>query len=351
MLSARKGAASPVDEQTRRLGNAQVSPNTRGGHTLRALRVILLWGVTITAAACASGRIASLPQGVTIVPGDYVITQESPLARHQARSRIAGAAIFLLKPSGDIALIVEWPAIAGPRGIQADKLGNLVFADAFAPAIRKITPRGTIETIYEGSPLMQPKDVAVDLDGSYVVADFDTFKDGARTAIFRVTQDGKVSVIYSGNPLVAPHGIAVDADGAYVIADHRCCIYRLARGGKLTLVARGGPLVSPQDIKVDRDGNYIATDIGNVIDGATGLVDRQASRHPAKLLRVTRDGRVSVIAEVPGARFRAVNLDARGDYVVVDMNNAIYRYSRDGRRSIVYQGAPLFQPAGVVVAP
>jgi sugar lactone lactonase YvrE len=318
---------------------------------LRSLRSILLSGFTITAAACASGRIASLPQGVVLAPGDYVITQESPLARHQARSWTAGAAIFLLKPSGDIRLIAEVPAIAGPRGIQADKLGNLVFADAFAPAIRRITPRGTIETVYEGSPLMQPKDVAVDLDGSYVVADFDTFKDGARTVIFRVTQDGKVSVVYSCNPLVAPHGIAVDADGNYVIADHHCCIYRLTRAGELTLVARGGPLVGPQDIKVDRDGSYIATDIGVVIDRATGLADRQASRHPAKLLRVMRDGQVSVIDSVPGARFRAVTFDAMGDYVIIDMNNAIYRYSRDGRRSVVYQGAPLFQPAGVVVVP
>ena len=68
-------------------------------------------------------------------------------------------------------------------------------------------------------------------------------------------------------------------------------------------------------------------------------------------VRVTPGGQVSVIAAVPGARFRAVTFDAKGDYVVVDMNNAIYRYSGDGRRSVVHQGAPLFQPAGIVVAP
>jgi hypothetical protein len=45
---------------------------------------------------------------------------------------------------------------------------------------------------------------------------------------------------------------------------------------------------------------------------------------------------VSVIDAVPGARFRAVTLDARGDYVA---------------RTVVYEGAPLAQPAGVVVAP
>jgi hypothetical protein len=129
------------------------------------LRTILPSGFAIGLAACAGSGIVSLPQGVTIAPGDYVITQGSPLARHQARSRTAGATIFLLKPSGDIRIITEVPAIAGPRGIQADRQGNLVFADAFAPAIRKITPRGTIETIHEGAPLMQPKDVAADLDG------------------------------------------------------------------------------------------------------------------------------------------------------------------------------------------
>jgi hypothetical protein len=81
-----------------------------------------------------------------------------------------------------------------------------VFADAFGPAIRKITPRGTIETIHEGPRLMQPKDVSVDLDGSYLVADFDTFKDGARTAIFRITQDGKVSVISTDGSWRRPSG-------------------------------------------------------------------------------------------------------------------------------------------------
>lgn len=160
-----------------------------------------------------------------------------------------------------------------------------------------------------------------------------------------------MSTIYSGSPLIAPHGIAVEAGGNYVIADHRCCIYRLTRTGTLTLVAKGGPLVAPQDIKADRDGTYIATDIGRVIDGAIGLVDPQASRHPGKLLRVTRDGTVSVIDAVRGARFRALTLDANGDYVVVDMNNAIHRVSRDGKMTPVYQGAPLLQPAGIAVAP
>jgi hypothetical protein len=58
-----------------------------------------------------------------------------------------------------------------------------------------------------------------------------------------------------------------------------------------------------------------------------------------------------VIDAVRGARFRALTLDANGDYVVVDMNNAIHRVSRDGKMTPVYQGAPLLQPAGIAVAP
>jgi sugar lactone lactonase YvrE len=168
------------------------------------------------------------------------------------------------------------PPMEGGRIFRS---ARVVLLDAFAPAIRRITPRGIVETLYEGAPLMKPKDVA--------------------------------------------------PDGTYVIADLHCCIYRLTRAGTLTVVARGVPLVAPQDIEVDRDGTYVVTDIGLVMDPVTGRADADASHHPGKLLRVTRDGEVSVIDVVRGARFRGVNLDAKGNYLVVDI---------------------LFRPSGIVVA-
>ena len=53
---------------------------------------------------------------------------------------------------------------------------------------------------------------------------------------------------------------------------------------------------------------------------------------------------------MPMARFRAVAPANGGGYLVVEMmSSTIYRYGPDGGQpSVVYRGAPLSQPAGIV---
>jgi sugar lactone lactonase YvrE len=283
--------------------------------------------------------------------GDYIITQESPEARHRDHSRSAESFIFDLTKSGEIRVIAKPPEIVAPRGIRAQNSALLVFADALGAAIRVITSQGDIRTLHFGPPLTGPKDVAVDHDGGYVVADFETFRVGSPAAVFKLTQTGKVTTIYSGQPLRQPHGIDVDKDGNYIIADHSGSIFRLSPQGRITLVATGPPLVGPQDVKVDRDGNYIVTDIGIVIDETTGLADRSRSRNPGKLLKITPSGEITIIAQRPMSRFRAVALHPDGSYIVVDMNNALYRITSDGTMEVIYEGAPLYQPAGIAIVP
>lgn len=286
-----------------------------------------------------------------ITAGDFVITQESPRARQAAGDMTAGAAIFLLKPSGEITAIARPPRVSGPRGIRLDRDGTFVFADPIGASIGRLARDGSVTTLWRGAPLHQPKDVAVDRDGGYLIADFPNFrtKDGAR--VLKLHPDGRMETLHEGGPLVWPHGIEVDEKGNVVIADHACCIYRLSPNGELNLVAAGGPLVSPQDIKVDRGGSYIVTDIGIVI-GPDGKADRTRSRNPGKLLRVSPSGEVAVIARVPRARFRAVAPSVRGEWLVIDMmGDALLEFDSKGNRRTIYQGAPLSQPAGVVHVP
>lgn len=299
--------------------------------------------------ACIAAPTAAMATS-PIEPGDYVITQESPAARHAAKSRTAGSAIFLLKASGKIETLAVPPAVSGPRGIREDKDGSLIFADALGSAIGRIMRDGTLKTVFRGAPLAQPKDIALDRDGGYVIADFPAFTSSSGAKVLKLSSEGKMSVLYSGAPLVWPHGIAVDGSGNYVIADHSCCVYRLTPAGQITLVAQGDPLVAPQDIKIDSDGSYIATDIGRVVDPRTGLVDPSRSRNPGKLLRITPDGQVHVLARVPMARFRAVAPANEGGFLVIEMmGNTVYRYAAGGGPpSVVYQGAPLSQPSGIV---
>jgi sugar lactone lactonase YvrE len=192
--------------------------------------------VALGLAACQSTMSAGRPAPGSVdrrlEPGDYVITQESPAARQAARSRTAGSAVFLLKASGQIERLASPPAVSGPRGIRQDRDGSVIFADTLAPAIRRITPDGTVETVYAGSPLEQPKDIALDQDGGYVIADFASFKGRPAPQILKLSAAGTITTVYSGAPLTWPHGIAVDGRGRYVIADHSCCVYRLTPGAR-----------------------------------------------------------------------------------------------------------------------
>ena len=313
---------------------------------LRKVAGLLVLGLDLSACVGAPPARAG---AVRIEAGDYVITQESPAARRAARSRTAGSAIFVLKASGKIDTLAVPPAVSGPRGIREDRDGSFVFADAIGGSIGRIMRDGTLKTVFRGAPLTEPKDIALDRDGGYVIADFSAFTSSSEAKIVRLSPEGKASIVYSGAPLVWPHGIAVDAGGDYIIADHSGCIYRLSGAGRITLVAKGDPLVAPQDVKIDANGRYIVTDIGMVIDPRSGQPDPERSRNPGKLLRITPEGQVSVLARVPMARFRAVAAANAGGFLVVDMRgDAILHYTDDGGSSdVVYQGAPLSQPSGI----
>lgn len=308
---------------------------------LRAAVWCGLAAVLLAGAAVARERIEK---------GDIIVTQESPKARHAQHSATAGAAIFVLKASGQVATIARPPAVTGPRGVRMDRDGSFVFADIMAPGIGRLTRDGKVKWLHRGKPLKQPKDVAIDRDGGYVVADFPGFDRKTGAQIVKISPAGKISIVYRGAPLVWPHGIAVDKDGNYIIADHACCIYRLTPGGKITLVAKGPPLIAPQDIKIDADGSYIVTDITTILN-SHGRIDRARSRHPTKLLRISPSGNIQIIAQMPRARFRAVTLAPDHGYLVVDMlHAAVYHYEPGGGHTTLHEGTPFLQPSGVAMA-
>ncbi|HKX18372.1 MAG TPA: hypothetical protein VJT33_10225 [bacterium] len=58
-----------------------------------------------------------------------------------------------------------------------------------------------------------------------------------------------------------------------------------------------------------------------------------------------------MIAQQPGARFRAVALHPDGGYVVVGLNSAVYRITPDGKITVIFEGPPLHQPSGVAIVP
>ena len=139
----------------------------------------------------------------------------------------------------------------GPAGISIDGYDNLLIADKWANAIRKITPSGIITTVAgtgiagfsgDGGPATAAQidsatDVKVDVSGNLYIADDNNNR------IRKVNISGIMSTIAGtgvpdffgdgGNPLLArmfgPNGVATDRTGNVYVADfHNNCVREIS---------------------------------------------------------------------------------------------------------------------------
>jgi hypothetical protein len=127
-----------------------------------------------------------------------------------------------------------------PSGVALTADGGYLIADTFANRVRKVSLDGTITTVAgtgatgfsgDGGPatvatLNHPSRVAVEADGSFVIAD------QANQRLRRVTTDGTITTVAGttvgftgdGGPAVDaqlhdPYGVAVTLGGDYLVAD------------------------------------------------------------------------------------------------------------------------------------
>jgi sugar lactone lactonase YvrE len=199
-----------------------------------------------------------------------------------------------------------------PYGVALDVQGNLYIADLGNGRVRKISNDGTIRTIAgggtiapggngDGGPaasaqLLEPRNVAVDPDGTLYISDFGAHR------VFRVTPGGILTTLagtgsagFSGDgsspqlaQLNSPAGLASDANGAVYFADSAnnrirkvyqgvistiysvtgptgvaisptAVLYIAARGYLGTQFKAVGGLPSARDVAIDRTGNVYAT--------------------------------------------------------------------------------------------
>jgi hypothetical protein len=125
-----------------------------------------------------------------------------------------------------------------PYGVAVDGEGNIIIADFYNNRVRKLTPDGTVSTLagsgIEGfadgagtaAQFDCPSGVAVDVVGSFIIADFSNHR------VRKLTPDGTVSTLAgSGSRGVVdgagaaaqfngPRGVAVDGEGSFIIADY-----------------------------------------------------------------------------------------------------------------------------------
>ncbi len=239
-----------------------------------------------------------------------------------------------------------------PTDIAADISGNIYVADAHNHCIRKITPAGVVSTLAgngiagfaEGTGISAkfwyPSGVATDGSGNIYVADRDNHR------IRKVTPKGEVNTLAgNGDPGFAegaapiaqfkyPIGIATDVSGNVYIAD--CCNHRIRKitpAGTVSTLAGSGMAGFASGIGTTAQFNF-PTGVATDVSGNVYVADKLNNR----VRKITGAGDVRTVAGsgLPGlvngtdnsARFShpySLSVDAAGAIYVADVGNKCIR--------------------------
>jgi uncharacterized protein (TIGR03437 family) len=261
--------------------------------------------------------------------------------------------------------------VSQPYGIAVDSAGNLYIADLGNARVRKISRDGTIQTVAgggsvvpgdngDGSPavmmqLVQPRNVAVDPDGTLYISDFGAHR------VYRVSSGGILTTLagngnagFSGDGasaqlarLNAPAGLASDGNGALFIADSGNNRIRKVLGGVIGTVYK---VTAPTGLAIGSGGTlYVAAPgyLGSAAKAIPGVpsafdvaLDRTGNVYATTgqfVREVTSDGTIATVAGSGASRYfggdtgpasmarlnapSGVAVDAAGNFYIADTGN------------------------------
>ena len=201
-------------------------------------------GALLVADEGAEAVFSIAPSGAvdTVVSGDGlqdpVGIALAPDGKAYVTDRQRDEVLRLDLATGALTHIADLP---NATGVALDQAGKLLVTDGVA--LRRIDPgTGAVTTVATGAPLVEPRDVAVQLDGTlYVVGDRQVVRVNPAT--------GATSVLAAGAPMSDPRAIDIEPDGDLVVADGRSAggavIHVDRETGTKSILASGGAFRVP----------------------------------------------------------------------------------------------------------
>jgi len=214
------------------------------------------WAVTVTAdgsllvvdeGAEAVFSIASSGALDTVVSGDGlqdpVGIALAPGGKAYVSDRQRDEVLRLDLGTGALSHVAD---LENATGVAMDEAGKLLVTDGIA--LRRIDPgTGAITTVAAGAPLVDPRDVAVQLDGTLYVA-------GEHQVVRVNPASGATSVLATGAPLTDARAIDIEPDGDLVVADGQyaggAIIHVDRETGTKSVLASGGEFRLPSGLGV-----------------------------------------------------------------------------------------------------
>ena len=258
----------------------------------------------------------------------------------------------------------ESARFSGPMGMALTASGDVIVADFWNHAIRRIAPDGMVATVAGGNgegardgpgedaQFAGPADVAVHADGSIYVAD------SRNGRIRRIGTDGVVTTVAGSEPLpliwggpidglaaearfLDPFAIAFDRDGNLLIADRdHSRIRKLSPAGRVSTLIGPAAIARPTGIAIDSDGTIFFTGGDS---SAVGKIDDRGN--VSTVLETIQGGSSGGIAVGPDALY----VIARPQHVSDTSDDVqLFSVDRDGSTLSAIHVAGAHSLAGVV---
>jgi hypothetical protein len=207
----------------------------------------------------------SHPIGVAVDgEGNIIITD---FFNHRVRKITPDGTVSTLAGSGSEGFADGAGAAAqfnGPWGVAVDGEGSIIIADRGNERVRKITPDGTVSTLAgsgsagfaDGAGAAAqfdcPTGVAVDGEGSIIITDYNNKR------VRKITPDGTVSTLFACS--CGLRGVAIDADGCVVVCTDQHTVAKIA-GCRVAAPRAGAQVQEPPCASI--------SEFGSLLDDAT----------------------------------------------------------------------------------